>query len=150
MNRTGILMDVLSRKTRGVRCAAAIVAIAASAATAGNGDRPTSSLADLGTVFEKASRRAAPERGETLNDLDVRVTDLLGDLKGNDKAAAYFLSGEIRFASGRYDEAAQAFKSAAKEAKDSPLAADAAFAYIQSQEAAGHAAQAEREWAQWL
>ena len=66
---------------------AAIVAIAASTAVAGN-KQPTTSLTDLGMVFERARRVNAVERGETLTDLDQRVNQLIGDLDGNDKAAA--------------------------------------------------------------
>jgi TolA-binding protein len=124
------------------------VAIAAGAAGAANNDTK-SSLSDLGMVFEKARRVNAVERTETLNDLDQRVNALIGDLDGPDKAAAYYLCGEIRFANGRYNEAAQAFKSSAKEAKDGALAADASLAFLQAQEAAGIGAQ-NKEWAQWF
>ena len=149
MNRTSILMDVLSRRVRSARTAAAMVAVAAATATAAHTETK-SSLSDLGMVFERARKLSAVERTETLGDLDQRVSAMMGGLDGNQKAAAYFLSGEIRFANGRYEEAAQAFKSSAKEAKDSPLAADAGLAVIQSEEAAGRDAQAEKEWADWM
>ena len=129
---------------------AAILAVAGTAAAGNTNTNPKTALSDLGMVFERARRANAVERVETLNDLDQRVNQLMGDLGGNDKAAAYFLSGEIRFANGRYNEAAQAFKSSAKEAKNSPLAADAAIGFIQSQEAAGNDAQAAKEWAEWF
>ncbi len=128
---------------------AAAIALAAGVANAGN-SQPQTSLTDLGMTFEKARRLSAVERTETLNDLDARVTAMLGDLGGSQKAAAYFLSGEIRFANGRYDDATNAFRASAKEAKDSPLAADANLARIQAEEAAGRDAQAEKEWREWL
>jgi TolA-binding protein len=128
---------------------AAMVAVAASTANAANPATKTS-LSDLGMTFEKARKLGAVERTETLADLDQRVSAMIGDLDGTEKSAAYFLSGEIRFANGHYDEAMQAFKSSAKEAKNSPLAADAGLAVIQSEEAAGHDAQAEKEWRDWL
>ena len=112
--------------------------------------QPASSLTDLGMTFERARKLSAVERSETLNDLDARVTAMLGDLDGSQKAAAYYLSGEIRFANGRFDDATNAFRSSAKEAKDSPLAADATLAQIQAQEAAGRDAQAEKDWREWL
>ena len=128
---------------------AALVAIAAGAAGAASNDAK-SSLSELGMVFEKARRANAVERAETLNDLDARVNALIGNLDGPDKAAAYLLCGEIRFTNGRYDEAAQAFKSAAKEAKDGPLAADATLAFIQAREAGGDNTQTNKEWSQWF
>ncbi len=128
---------------------AAMVALATGVASAASTDTK-SQLAGLGMAFEKANRLAAIERSETLNDLDARVNALIGNLGGEEKAAAYFLCGEIRFANGRYDDAAQAFKSAAKESKDTPLAADASLGAIQSQQASGRAAQADKEWAQWF
>src|SRR5712672_273724 len=117
-------------------------AIAADTAAKAAEKQPQTSLSDLGMTFEKARKLSALERSETLNDLDARIAAMLGDLDGSQKAAAYFLSGEIRFANGRYDEATQSFGSAAKAAKDSPLAADASMAQIQAEEAAGHDAQA--------
>lgn len=112
--------------------------------------QPPASLSDLGMTFEKARKLDPVQRSETLNDLDARIAAMLGDLDGPQKAAAYYLSGEIRFVNGRYDEATQSFGSAAKAAKDSPLAADATMAQIQAEEAAGHDAQAEKEWRDWL
>lgn len=128
--------------------AMAVLAVTAGAAAGGN-PNATSQLSDLGMVFEKARRVSAVERTETLNDLDARLNKLIGDLDGPHKAAAYYLSGEIRFANGRYNEAAQAFKSSAKEAKESPLAADASLGVLQSQVAAG-TAPADKEWASWF
>ncbi|HET6463190.1 MAG TPA: hypothetical protein VFH33_05250, partial [Candidatus Krumholzibacteria bacterium] len=118
--------------------------------TAMAADQKASSLTDLGMTFERARKLGAVERSETLNDLDARVAAMLGDLDGPQKAAAYFLSGEIRFANGRYDEAMSAFSNAGKAAKDSPLAADAALAQIQAEEAAGRNEQAQKEWREWL
>jgi TolA-binding protein len=126
----------------------AVLSVAANAAAADK--TATTSLSDLGMTFEKARKLGAVERTETLNDLDTRVSAMLGDLDGSQKAAAYFLCGEIRFANGRYNEAASAFSNATKAAKDSPLAADASLAQIQSEEAAGSNAQAEKEWRDWL
>ncbi|HEX6791288.1 MAG TPA: tetratricopeptide repeat protein [Candidatus Krumholzibacteria bacterium] len=126
----------------------AVLALTAGTAAGGN-PNATSQLSDLGMVFEKARRVSAVERTETLNDLDARVNKLIGDLDGPQKAAAWFLSGEIRFANGRYNEAANAFKSAQKEAKESPLAADAALGVLQSQTAAGTGV-SEKEWQAWF
>ncbi|HET6347636.1 MAG TPA: tetratricopeptide repeat protein [Candidatus Krumholzibacteria bacterium] len=127
-----------------------LVAGAAGGAIAGSTPTPTTSLAELGMTFEKARTLAPVERGETMADLDQRLGAMIGDLDHDQKAAGYFLWGEIRFASGRYDDAAQAFRSAAKEAKDSPLAADASLAVIQSQEAAGHDTDVEKQWSDWF
>jgi tetratricopeptide (TPR) repeat protein len=133
-----------------ILAAVSIAAIAVTTAATAAEKQPATSLSDLGMTFEKARKLSAVERSETLNDLDARVTAMLGDLEGSQKAAAYFLSGEIRFANGRYDDATNAFRSSAKEAKDSPLAADATLGLIQSEEAAGRDAQAEKEWREWL
>ena len=127
----------------------ALLSMAANAAAAAD-TNGTASLSDLGMTFEKARKLGAVERTETLNDLDARVSAMLGELSGSQKAAAYFLSGEIRFANANYDGAASAFGNARKESKDSPLAADAAMAQIQSNEAAGRNSQAEKEWRDWL
>lgn len=112
--------------------------------------KPQTSLTDLGMTFEKARTLSAAERSETLNDLDSRIASMLGDLDGSQKAAAYYLSGEIRFANGRYDDATNAFRSSAGAAKDTPLAVDATLAQIQAEEAAGRNDQAEKEWRDWL
>ncbi|HKW15716.1 MAG TPA: tetratricopeptide repeat protein, partial [Candidatus Krumholzibacteria bacterium] len=128
----------------------ALVAVASTAATAAKNTSPATSLSDLGMTFEKARQLGAVERSETLNDLDARIAAMLGDLDGSQKAAAYFLSGEIRFANGRYDDATNAFRSSASQAGDAPLGADALLAQIQSEAAAGRSDQAEREWRDWL
>ena len=152
MNRTGILMDRVAKRFRAARAAAALVAAAAAAAGNAAASPPgKGSLADLGMAFERARGLGAIERTETLADLDQRVTDLLGDdLSGDRKAAAFFLSGEIRFAVGRYDDAARAFASAADETKDDALAADAGLAVVQSLEASGRDDAAEKEWSRWF
>src|SRR5262249_50693034 len=128
----------------------AVAAVAVGTAATAAEKQPPTSLKDLGMTFEKARKLEPVQRSETLSDLDSRVAALLGDLSGDQKAAAYYLSGEIRFANGRYDDATNAFRSSAGAAKDTPLAADATLAQIQAEEAAGRNDQAEKEWRDWL
>ncbi|HXS09780.1 MAG TPA: hypothetical protein VN852_07330, partial [Candidatus Krumholzibacteria bacterium] len=67
----------------------AAIGIAASTAAIAAEKQPASSLTDLGMTFERARKLSAVERSETLNYLDARVTAMLGDLDGSQKAAAY-------------------------------------------------------------
>ncbi|HXV12815.1 MAG TPA: hypothetical protein VEC56_01285, partial [Candidatus Krumholzibacteria bacterium] len=107
-------------------------------------------MAEIGMSLEDARRLPAVERDAALASIEERLDALLdGKVGAGRKAAAMFLAGEIYFASGRYNEAAKAFRAAEKEAKNDPLADDAALAAIQALEA-GRSAETEKEWAKWL
>lgn len=137
-----------ARGACGIRIAwGLVIAMAVTAAA----ETPThESLADIGMSLEAARRLPAAERDAALASIEERLDALLdGNVDDSRKAAAMFLAGEIRFASGRYDEAAKAFRSAEKESKNDPLADDAGFAAVQALEAGRHA-DAEKEWSKWF
>jgi TolA-binding protein len=137
------------RYTRHVIAGLAAVVLATTSAAAETPKKE--SLADLGMSLESARRLPAAERDAAFASMNERLDVLLdGGVDDAHKAAAMFLAGEIRFAAGRYDEAAKAFRAAEKESKNGPLADDAGLAAIQSLEASGRAADVEKEWDRWF
>jgi len=111
----------------------------------------TKSLSDAGMSFERAlaerSREARMAALESTRSTLESVLDRGIDKK--QKAAALLLSGEINYALGRYNEAADAFEKAAKEGKKGPYADEADAARIASMEAEGRDGEVARAWKEW-
>jgi TolA-binding protein len=149
MNTSHIVARLAKRTTAG--CLAAALVVVVGTAVGADTPPPTDSFAELGMSLEAARRLPSAERDAAFATLDQRLGALLdGDVDDTRKAAVMFLAGEIRFAAGRYNEAAQSFRAAEKEAKNGPLADDAGLAAIQSLEAAARNADVEKEWNKWF
>lgn len=113
------------------------------------GDGPAE-LDRIGLDFERAMRAPAADRAEALEGLASALDALVKrGLDKDRKAAAYFLSGEIRFALADFASASALFESAARAGKDTPYADDAEFARILSMEAQGSGAEADKAWRKW-
>jgi len=124
------------------------LAVAIASARAG---QPSETLSSIGAALDEARRVPVANRDAALADVDRRIVAFLdGDVPKDRKAAAWFLAGEVSFARGRYDDAAKSFRAAAKEGKNGTFVDDATLGAIQSLEAAGHDAAAEKEWRKWL
>ena len=145
-------LTIIARLLRRWRLAPAIVTLSLfTVAGTASAEAPAEPLSDIGLALDAAQRLPAPERAVAIADLDRRMNIFLdGDVPNDQKAAARFLSGEILFAFGRYDEAGKAYRSAGKEANKQLLADDAALAAIQALEASGRDQEAEKEWVKWL
>jgi len=108
---------------------------------------PPATLQQAGAAFEAARLLAGAGRVAALEQSDRAVEALLRrGHAGDDRAAARFLSGEIRLERGDPAGAAEQFRRAQD---GNAFAADAAFAAIQALEAAGRDDEAAREWTKW-
>ncbi|UCG50450.1 MAG: tetratricopeptide repeat protein [Candidatus Latescibacterota bacterium] len=147
----------MDRPTRIVRFGIALVLVsviwsATPTVGAGAGDereRPVR-LSEIGIEFERVMTGPISGRAEKLSGTAVSLDALIKEgLERDRKAAAYLLSGEIRFALGDHEAAAESFKNAVKSDKEGAFADDAGFAEILAIEAAGHDEDAEKAWRKW-
>ena len=114
-----------------------------------DGTRPAT-LSGIGIEFDRVMLGPIPGRPEKLAGVAASLQVLVNErLEKSLKGAAYYLSGEIQFALGNYDAAAESFKDAVKSDKKSPYADDAWFSRILSIEAQGRDIEAEKEWRKW-
>jgi len=110
---------------------------------------PGSTLQEAGLKFESARLLSDADRVAGLEEA-LKITSRAMD-RGTEgeRAAARFLSGEIRCGLGRFREAEGEFRRAEKGFRRTPFADDAAFAAIQALEAAGNDAEAAKAWVAW-
>ena len=131
----------------------AVIGMLASPARAGESNPAgsqvqTAPLTEAGLAFEAALGLAGSERLAALEELDRSLAELKKrGLDGDERLAAVFLAGEIRFEMGDFKAAREAFRQAAGER--GVFADDAALAAIEALEAAGNDAEAAREWVKW-
>ncbi len=131
--------------------AAALIVMAVSPAMAAHkpAEATPSSLQEVGNAFEQGRLLARADRVAALQQAQQSVAQVVrGGLDPERRDAARFLSGAIDDELGNYAQAAQAYGEAVGDDKG-PFADDAAFASIQSLEAAGRDADAVREWVKW-
>lgn len=107
----------------------------------------TATLTQLGVALESARLMADAERIPALEEIERELGRWKGGQDGNERAAAQFLAGEIQRELGNLKQASAAYKKAA--GGNGPFADDAAFAAIQTLEAAGNDVEAAREWSKW-
>ena len=116
-------------------------------------ERPAASGAnqvqEAGLRFESAKLLGEAERTAGLEEALQITSRAIQRGPDDERAAARFLSGEIRCGMGRYGEAANDFRSAEGALRKTPFADDAAFAAIQATEAAGKDAEAAKAWIEW-
>src|SRR5437879_293969 len=98
---------------------------------------PGSTLEEAGLRFESARLLSDADRSAGLEDALQITNRALQHGTEDEKAAARFLSGEIRCGLGHYGEAADEFSRAEGAFRKTPFADDAAFAAIQAMEANG-------------
>jgi TolA-binding protein len=108
------------------------------------------SLAEVGNELERARFLPAGERPAALEsaagDLAARMK---AGLSGDDRWAAHFLSGEIRYARGDAMKAMESFRRAESDGSRSAVADDAGFGAVLALEAAGKDAEAAKAWLEW-
>ena len=116
-------------------------------------ERPAASGAnqvqEAGLRFESAKLLGEAERTAGLEEALQITSRAIQRGPDDERAAARFLSGEIRCGMGRYGEAANDFRSAEGALRKTPFADDAAFAATQATEAAGKDAEAAKAWIEW-
>ena len=106
-------------------------------------------LQDAGLRLESARLLGNAGRTQALEEA-LQITQRAVQRGTDDeRAAARFLSGEIRFGLGRYGEAQDEFREAEGALGKTPFADDAAFSAIQATEAAGRDAEAAKAWVDW-
>jgi TolA-binding protein len=111
---------------------------------------PSALLRDAGASYESASLLPAAARLAALEEIGRSVTSVLDrDLSDGERAAARFLSGEIRYGLGDYKAAAEEYRRAAKGEGKGAFADDAAFRAIEAVEAGGRDAEAAKQWLEW-
>jgi TolA-binding protein len=129
---------------------AATAALAGKKQQAPAGEAPPGSTpADAGLHFESARLLGDADRPAALEEALQITNRAIQHGSEDEKAAARFLSGEIRCGLGRYGEAADEFSRAEGAFRKTPFADDAAFAAIQATEAAGKDAAAAKAWVEW-
>src|SRR5258705_581841 len=106
-------------------------------------------LQEAGLRFESARLRGDAARPAGLEEALQITNRAIQRGSDDEKAAARFLSGEIRCGLGRYGEATDEFRRAEDGFRKTPFADDAAFAAIQAMEAAGRDAEAAKAWTDW-
>src|SRR5438093_6949373 len=106
-------------------------------------------LQGAGIALESARLLPEAERTAGLEEALQVTSRAIEHGPEDQKDAARFLSGEIRYELRRFDEANGEFRRAESGFAKTPFADDAAFAAIQAHEAAGHDAVAAKAWIEW-
>lgn len=130
-------------------------ALAASPAVAGKSkpaeNRPPAetTVNDAGIRFESARLAADADRSGALDEALRMTARALEHGSEDQRVAARFLSGEIRYQLRQYDRAAEEFRSAEGALDRSIFQDDAAFAAVQATEASGRDPEAAKAWIEW-
>jgi TolA-binding protein len=120
-----------------------------SEAQAANNGQPAI-LTDIGMELEKIRLLPIPERQNALEEVARSMNELMrADISSEQRSAAHFLSGEIRYDLGNYLEAAEEFRKSEKASKHNSFSGAAAAAAIMALEAAGRDDDAARAWMKW-
>ncbi len=107
-------------------------------------------LTEIGMSLERMRLLRAEDQRTAVRDAARLINEFLqSDVPKEKRSAAHFLSGDIHFALGDYERAAEEFKNAGKKNKEKRYSDDAAAAYIMTLEAAGRDEEAAREWIKW-
>jgi TolA-binding protein len=111
---------------------------------------PGALLRETAAAYEGTALLAPAARLAALKEMEPSLKSLLdSDLSEDERAAARFLSGEIRFGTGDYKSAADEYRRANKDAGKGPFADDAAFRAVEAIEAGGRDEEAMRAWKDW-
>src|SRR5438093_4970065 len=136
----------------GATLAAALVAapaLAGKSKASESGQPSGATLQEAGFAFESARLLSEAERAAGLEEALQIASRAIEHGPDEQKDAARFLSGEIRYELRRFGEAAAEFRRAESGFEKTPFADDAAFAAIQAIEASGKDAEAAKAWIDW-
>lgn len=151
-------MTRIDRRTQSpaVLLGAALALLATSPALAGKHKPPEIkqqpaeiTVRSAGIRFESARLLGDADRPAALEQALQLTNRAIERGPDEDRAAARFLSGEIRYELHRYGEAEVEFRRAEDSMEKGPFVDDAAFAAIEAMEAAGRDAEAAKAWAEW-
>jgi TolA-binding protein len=107
-------------------------------------------LTEIGIAWNEARALPASDRAAAFESASQSMERLMKDGLDNDhRGPAYFLSAEIHYALGEFDEAQEEFKKAEERSSKTPFADDAEVARIQAMEAMGRDEEAAKAWADW-
>ena len=107
-------------------------------------------LSEIGIELERARLLPFEERRSVMADVARYMTEFVqSGVPKEKRCAAHFLSGEIHYAIGNYERAAEEFKNSEKRDDQKLYADDAVAAYIMALEAAGRDEEAARAWVKW-
>ncbi|KPL19156.1 MAG: hypothetical protein AMJ92_04610 [candidate division Zixibacteria bacterium SM23_81] len=122
---------------------------AASEANAPVNAQPTT-LSDVGMELEKIRLFPITGRQNALEEVARSINELMRvGIPSEQRSAAYFLSGEIRYDLGNYLQAAEEFRKSEKASKHNSFSGAAAAASIMALEASGRDDDAARAWMKW-
>jgi len=111
---------------------------------------PGATLQEAGLKFESARLLSDADRTAALEEALQITQRAIQHGADDEKAAARFLSGEIRCGLGRNGEASDEFRRAEDGFRKTPFADDAAFAAIQAMEATpGRDPETAKAWIEW-
>jgi TolA-binding protein len=107
-------------------------------------------LTEVGMDFDWAQLRRVADRDAAMLDVAAKLEALIkSGLPKERRSAAHFLSAEVHFLRGDYEETRKQFEKALKEDKKGPFSDDAAFGEIIALEALGKDAEAAKRWTDW-
>ena len=129
----------------------ATLALCAGTALCEDGGKRSPSLEATGMAFENARLLPHDAGIEALREAAASAAEILETgLPGEKESAAWFLSAQIRFALGRYEEAAGDYERAGDKDREKIYRDDAAAGRIMAMEAAGRDGEAAKAWTKWL
>lgn len=113
-------------------------------------DQPKT-LSDIGMELDRLRILDAAQARERLSALETAIDELIKQgIPSEHRAAAFYLSAEIRYELGSFEEAEELFDKAVNKDKRRHFVDDAAFLAILSMEANGRDEEAAKEWNQWI
>ena len=133
----------------GMACAALWIVPAEAAKPKADQESASMTLKEVGAQFEAARLLPDAERVAALQDVEGSLAKVLQNAANDERAAARFLSGEIRYQLRDYRSADEEFRRSAKDGEKGPFGDDAAFAAIQAMESLGRDVEAARNWTDW-
>jgi len=108
-------------------------------------------LSGIGMELDRLRMFPASQSRDSLAALEETLHDLVKKgIPSEHRAAALYLSAEIKFELGGYGSAEELFNEAEKKEKRSSFADDAAFLAVISMEAEGRDEEAAKEWKRWI
>lgn len=143
--------DIVDQAAAGVVAVCTALTLCAGPAFGGVGGESPPTLAGTGMALEAARLLPHEARADALSDAAASAAAVLeAGLPKEKESAAWFLSAQIKFALGRYEEAAGDYERAEDKDREKIYRDDAAAARIMALEAAGRDEEAAKAWSKWL
>ncbi|MCK4538768.1 MAG: tetratricopeptide repeat protein [Candidatus Krumholzibacteria bacterium] len=115
------------------------------------GEKGTPTLTGAGMALEKARLLPHEAKNKALHSAAASVASILdAGLPKERQSAAWFLSAEINFALGHYEDAVREYGKAGDKDREKIYRDDAAAAHIMALEASGKDEEAARAWKKWF